>query len=243
MKKELAYLSLLFLLSCTRNHEHDGVYKAAVFTNSSMTWVNDEVIEFNGNDMFFKAISITDGRVLSEQRLSCTQYSDRIEFEGKDGVITIVHFDENGNVKYGAYTYKKIDKYQDDAVKEVKEEPLVKKNKNDTYTINLFQGKKTNNTPEEKLNDEENNPVGDFMEDGNSNLERLFVYIKNNIFIIKKANKDGVAGETLFIGSRKMDGRFIKKNGQESDFKQKDGNLYKFSNNKWIKYIDQKCGM
>lgn len=243
MKKILAILCISVQLSCTSNHQHDGKYKAAVFTNASMTWVNDEEIEFNGNDMIFKSMSITDGSLLSEQRLSCTQYPDRIEYKGKDGIINIVRLDENGNLKYGEYTYKKVDPNQTEIIKVNKEEPLIKKNGDGSYSINLSERKNKKAVTEEKLSKEDHNLVGDFVEEGDLNQDRLLLYLQNNIFIIRQVDKEYQSVEILFTGSRRQDGRFIKNDGQESDFKQKDDNLYKFSNNKWIKYENQICGM
>jgi superfamily I DNA and RNA helicase len=106
--KPLHYLIPLILLSCTTNHSHDGKYKAAVFTNASLTWVNDQEIELEGNTMDIKALSVVDTTILAEFKTTCKQFDDRIEFKGKDGVTVVARFDKDGNLKYGEYIYEKI---------------------------------------------------------------------------------------------------------------------------------------
>jgi len=108
MRSLLLFFIPILLASCTGNHYHDGKYKANVFTDASLSWVRTEQIELDGNDMYYRSTSIIDNTVQSEFKTSCNQYPDRIEFKNKDGITCIARFDQDGNLKFQEYTYKKI---------------------------------------------------------------------------------------------------------------------------------------
>jgi hypothetical protein len=109
MRTFLFYLIIsVSVIACTENHFHDGGYKATIFTDGSMSWVNDEVIELDGNFITIKFISVVNKSILSEYKKTCKQYQDRIEYRNKDGIDFVVRFDEQGNMKYGEYVYKRI---------------------------------------------------------------------------------------------------------------------------------------
>lgn len=108
MKKVIFCVLPLAFISCTSKHLHDGTYKANVFTDASLSWVRSEEIELKGSDMYYRSVSVVDGSIGSEFKTTCIQYQDRIEFKGKDGVDYVARIDNQGNISYGAYTYKKV---------------------------------------------------------------------------------------------------------------------------------------
>jgi hypothetical protein len=101
IKHSIILLISLFLISCSGHHYHDGKYKATVFSNAAMTWVNDEEIEIKGNEMYLKSKSSFDNEVYGEFKTSCRQYPDRVEFKGKDGLTVVLRLDDDGNFKIG----------------------------------------------------------------------------------------------------------------------------------------------
>jgi hypothetical protein len=149
MKRLIAYLLPLIAISCTNNHYHDGKYQASVFTDGSMSWVRNEEIELRGSDMYYRSLSLADNSILNELKITCVQYEGHIEFKNKDGITVIARIDEDGNIKYGEYTYKKVG--DEEPVTETANEsvqPLIKNNGDGTITLN---DEKKKGEPEETV--------------------------------------------------------------------------------------------
>lgn len=107
MKNLIIILIIGTLFSCnSTGNYHDGKYKTGVF-NSNMTWVRYEEIEIKGNELYYKSFSVT-GEPGNEFKTSCEQFPDRVEFKAKGGITSIARFNENGDMTFGEYTYKKI---------------------------------------------------------------------------------------------------------------------------------------
>jgi hypothetical protein len=121
---------LITLMSCSGNHFHDGIYKGNVF-NNNLTWVQEEEIELNGSTMHVTERSVFDSSIQAEYKTTCNQFEDRIEFKDKNGIVVIGRFDDNGNLKYGDYTYKRAGN-NENQIRETSlpkpEKPVVEKN-------------------------------------------------------------------------------------------------------------------
>ena len=88
--KKISFLLtvILIIFSCnSENHYHDGQYQ----TNILFAQINYQI---NGNEITI------DNSVTGISKLSCTQYSDRIEYEEDNGTTRILTALENGDLKF-----------------------------------------------------------------------------------------------------------------------------------------------
>lgn len=69
--------------------------------------MHEEQIELDGSTMHVVERSVIDSSIQAEYKTTCKQFPDRVEFKNKNGIVEVCRFDDDGNFKYGDYTYKK----------------------------------------------------------------------------------------------------------------------------------------
>ena len=179
MKKLLLYCTLLFIVSCSSNHTHDGKYS---IEENGQNYGN---IIISGNEIIVKVNpELLEGRN-DERKEKCRQYPDRIEFEN-DGTIIVGRFDKSGNLDMFGYLFKKVSDKE-------KTNPVVVNNK-----IN-------EKKPIKKLNDKvapvllSPNPQIDLVSPIKTHSEESFSYD-----YVEKVKPD--ISETFFQGTKNFDG-------------------------------------
>lgn len=235
----VVYLSLL-LVSCSDNHFHDGIYKANVF-NSNLTWVHEEQIELAGSTMHVTERSAIDNSIQAEYKTSCNQFEDRIEFKDKNGVTIIGRFDDQGNLKYGDYTYNRTDNIDGIATKPVVQKPLIKKVDNRRFA--MLPDDKTSAKPSQRhLQDIKTYSDGeisyDYVESVSTNINEPF-FQGNKSFAghIDDVYDVEIDGEQIKITAPQenarmelsgtiKDGKILTESGEESKFRYRSSLLY-----------------
>jgi len=236
MKKLPIYCLLLFIASCSSNHYHDGKYKATIFTNANLTWVNDEEIELNGNEMHCTSFSVIDNKILREYKTTCKQFEDRIEYKDKNGMTVIMRPDGNGNISFGEYTYERMEG------KEIIDENNSKEEEPVESMETSVKNTKTDQKNILKPDNGESLHIGAFIEATDYNPEMFDLYLKGDIYTISKPKELG-RGQTICTGTFKKNGIMVDRNGKGTGFKLIEGELYRLKNNTWVKYEDQMCGL
>jgi hypothetical protein len=234
-KHTISFIVLSLLISCSGNHYHDGKYKATVFSNAAMTWVNDEEIEISGNEMYLKSKSSFGDEVYREFKTTCIQYPDRVEYKGKDGITVVVRFDKDGNFKYGEFVYEKVNPNQKVDPKKVELKPLIRENDNGAITFLPKENRQSTGNDADDF-------AALFVEDKEYYPETLNLRLNGEVFTITLLS-DNDKETFLCSGSRNNEGRIIDVNGNETAFKIKEGMLYRKKQGQWVKYLDQTCGM
>ena len=190
----------LIMASCNGNHNHDGKYKANVFTDASLSWVRTEQIELDGDVMYYKSTSIVDNTTLSEFKIPCNQYADRVEFKNKDGITCIARFDQNGDLKFQEYTYKKIT--GNDTESSLTEKKSSKQLMKPERVL-----KSKIKEPQPKSNINESFQVGYYVENKEVNPETFTLYLMNEVYSIKTINTEDSEEQEVCSGTFRKDGR------------------------------------
>jgi hypothetical protein len=241
--KILAPVSLLItLISCSGNHFHDGIYKGNVF-NNNLTWVQEEQIELNGSKMHVRERSVIDSSIQAEYKTTCSQFEDRIEFKDKNGIVVVGRFDDDGNLKYGDYTYKRADNGENQKTETSAPEagkPVIKKGADGRFTaVSTNTTKKPSKAELRKIKTYSDGEVSYYYVDtiGINENEPFFQGNKNfgghiddvysvtisgdQIKITEPADEDKV----LVEGTIK-NGKILDSSGSESNFRFKNSLLY-----------------
>jgi len=257
MKKLLLYFTLLFIVSCSSNNYHDGKYQDSVFTNASLTWVNKEQIELKGNEMYITTLSIIDNSIIAEFKTTCTQYPEKIEFKGKDGITYIARVDEDGNIKYGEYTYKKI--RSDDYIVEQRIPKALIENSDNNKTAKLPdekekpQAQHENNLISEIKTYSDKDVRYNYVEDVKPDKNEKFFqgsktfdgHIDDVYGVMIKGNKVKIYspqdGDEIILNGQINNGSILDESGQESRFIYINPLLfYKNRNNEWFVFKEFK---
>lgn len=224
----LLFYCVYILSSCNTTSLLDGTYRATVFSNSQLSWVHYEELEITGSELHFRAISVADSKILNEFKTSCTQFQDRLEFKDKNGLIMIARVDENGNLKYGDYTYKKI--VSENLQPEEKETTKTSSDKNLEKELPLL------------VNNEDSLSIGFFIDEEGNHQEQYYLYLLNDkSYLI--TTKENDQDQKIFSGKKDKYGRLLDSYNKVSDYKIVVDTLFIRKDGNWIKFINQSCGM